>query len=176
MADRSRRRQPAGRTVLARMGTRGFRKPRGGDSDETPNSCSTASESGCRRPGRFLPTRFQAGEGPGHCAGSPPPSDPVHAEALEQIDELLKWDRAMRADAFDSVHQMRVIIRKIRSLLQASEGAFGLTDDASILRELRELAAVLGVARDAGSWPNATSGRWPRCHRNWSAARYGNGW
>lgn len=85
----------------------------------------------------------------GTAPAPPPPSDPVHAEVLEQIDELLRWDRAMRADAFDSVHQMRVITRKIRSLLQASEGAFGLTDDAWILGELRELAAVLGVARDA---------------------------
>jgi CHAD domain-containing protein len=47
------------------------------------------------------------------------------------------------------VHQMRVTIRQIRSLLQASEEAFGITDDATILTELRELAGVLGVARDA---------------------------
>jgi CHAD domain-containing protein len=60
-----------------------------------------------------------------------PPADPV------------------RADAYDSVHQMRVTTRKIRSLLQASEGAFGITDDAWILDELRQLAATLGVARDA---------------------------
>ena len=79
----------------------------------------------------------------------PPPADPVHAAVLTQIDELLVWDRAVRADAFDSVHQMRVTTRKIRSLLQASEDAFGLDDDAWILRELRELAAVLGIARDA---------------------------
>ena len=59
------------------------------------------------------------------------------------------WDRAVRADAYDSVHQMRVTTRKIRSLLQASEGAFGISDDAWILDELRQLAAVLGVARDA---------------------------
>ena len=44
---------------------------------------------------------------------------------------------------------MRVTIRQIRSLLQASEEAFGITDDATILTELRELAGVLGVARDA---------------------------
>jgi CHAD domain-containing protein len=44
---------------------------------------------------------------------------------------------------------MRVTIRQIRSLLQASEEEFGLTDDATILTELRELAGVLGIARDA---------------------------
>jgi CHAD domain-containing protein len=78
-----------------------------------------------------------------------PPADPVHRAVAEQVEELLVWDRAVRADAYDSVHQMRVTTRKIRSLLQASEGAFGISDDAWILDELRQLAAVLGVARDA---------------------------
>ncbi|MCX2932664.1 CYTH and CHAD domain-containing protein [Mycobacterium sp. CVI_P3] len=76
-------------------------------------------------------------------------SDPVHQAVAEQVEQLLVWDRAVRADTYDSVHQMRVITRKIRSLLQASEESFGLTDDAWILDELRQLAAVLGVARDA---------------------------
>src|SRR5262249_900775 len=44
---------------------------------------------------------------------------------------------------------MRVTTRKIRSLLQMSPDSFGLSDDASILDELRELASVLGEARDA---------------------------
>jgi CHAD domain-containing protein len=67
----------------------------------------------------------------------------------EQVEELLVWDRAVRADVYDSVHQMRVTTRKIRSLLQSSEDAFGISDDAWILDELKQLAAVLGVARDA---------------------------
>jgi CHAD domain-containing protein len=78
-----------------------------------------------------------------------PPSDPVHRAVAEQVAALLSWDRAVRADADDAVHQMRVTIRQIRSLLQASEEEFGLTDDATILTELRELAGVLGIARDA---------------------------
>jgi CHAD domain-containing protein len=78
-----------------------------------------------------------------------PPADPVHRAVAEQVEQLLVWDRAVRADGYDSVHQMRVTTRKIRSLLQASEGAFGIADDAWILDELRQLAAVLGVARDA---------------------------
>ncbi len=80
---------------------------------------------------------------------SEPPSDPVHRAVAEQVERLLEWDRAVRADAYDSVHQMRVATRQIRSLLQAAEDAFGLTDDAWVLGELRELAAVLGTARDA---------------------------
>ena len=76
-------------------------------------------------------------------------ADPMHRAVAAQIERLLESDRAVRADADDAVHQMRVATRQIRSLLQASEEAFGLTDDAWILGELRELAAVLGVARDA---------------------------
>jgi CHAD domain-containing protein len=78
-----------------------------------------------------------------------PPADPVHRAVAEQVEQLLVWDRAVRADADDSVHQMRVTTRKIRSLLQSSEGAFGISEDAWILDELRQLAAVLGLARDA---------------------------
>ena len=80
---------------------------------------------------------------------APPPDDPVHRAVAEQVEQMLVWDRAVRADVYDSVHQMRVTTRKIRSLLQSAEGAFGLSDDAWILDELRQLASVLGVARDA---------------------------
>ena len=78
-----------------------------------------------------------------------PPADPVHRAVAEQVNRLLEWDRAVRADGDDAVHQMRVTTRQIRSLLQASEVAFGLTEGSSILTELRELAGVLGTARDA---------------------------
>lgn len=77
------------------------------------------------------------------------PDDPVHRAVADQVEQLLVWDRAVRADAYDSVHQMRVTTRKIRSLLQAAEASFGISSDAWILDELRQLAAVLGVARDA---------------------------
>ena len=76
-------------------------------------------------------------------------ADPIHRAVAEQVDLLVEWDRSVRADVYDSVHQMRVTTRKIRSLLQASEGAFGISDDAWVLDELRQLASVLGVARDA---------------------------
>ncbi|ORW49275.1 hypothetical protein AWB90_10320 [Mycobacterium paraense] len=77
------------------------------------------------------------------------PADPVHRAVAEQVAELLVWDRAVRADAYDAVHQMRVTIRKIRSLLADSQGAAESSDIAWIQDELRELANVLGVARDA---------------------------
>jgi CHAD domain-containing protein len=80
---------------------------------------------------------------------APRAEDPVHRAVADQIEELLVWDRAVRADAWDSVHQMRVVTRKIRSLVKGSEESFGLSEDSPLLDELRELAGVLGVARDA---------------------------
>lgn len=77
------------------------------------------------------------------------PRDAVHRAIAEQVAEMVVWDRAVRADAWDSVHQLRVVTRKIRSLLRASEDSFGIDDDAWILDELKLLAGVLGVARDA---------------------------
>ncbi len=81
--------------------------------------------------------------------GTQPPADPVHRAVAEQIDQLLVWDRALRADVPDAVHQMRVTTRKIRSLLRDSQDSFGSTNSEWVQDELRELAGVLGVARDA---------------------------
>ncbi|MBY0388965.1 MAG: CYTH and CHAD domain-containing protein [Mycobacterium pseudokansasii] len=82
-------------------------------------------------------------------AREPAPVDPVHRAVAQHVEELLTWDRAVRADVDDSVHQMRVTTRKIRSLLREAPDSFGLADGAWVLDELRELAGVLGVARDA---------------------------
>src|SRR6185437_9945720 len=68
--------------------------------------------------------------------------DRAHWTVGEQFENLLRWDRAVRVDAPDAVHQMRVAIRTIRSLLQASPAVFGLSGDAWLLEELRELATV----------------------------------
>ncbi|MGH3579988.1 MAG: CHAD domain-containing protein [Mycobacterium sp.] len=76
---------------------------------------------------------------------APATTDPVHRAVAENVDALLEWDRAVRADVWDSVHQMRVTTRKIRSLLAEESG----TDNAWVLEELKQLAAVLGTARDA---------------------------
>ncbi|OBB97049.1 CYTH and CHAD domain-containing protein [Mycobacterium sp. 852002-30065_SCH5024008] len=78
-----------------------------------------------------------------------PAEHPLQRAVAEQIRELLVWDRAVRADAFDSIHQMRVTTRKLRSLLRDYQESFGLPDDGWVLDELRELAAILGIARDA---------------------------
>jgi len=77
------------------------------------------------------------------------PTDSVHRAVARQIEKLITCDRSVRVDTPDSIHQMRVIVRTVRSLIQASPSAFGLSEDASILRELKDFAAVLGSARDA---------------------------
>src|SRR6202012_5681577 len=102
----------------------------------------------------FCDDHVTAGQGAklGGVLGTAPkglPAEPMHRALAEQIGELLVWDRAVRAEADDAVHQMRVTARKIRSLLQAAPDSFGLNDDAPIVGELRELGNVLGVARDA---------------------------
>ena len=81
--------------------------------------------------------------------GAQQPENPLHRAIGEQVRELLVWDRAVRADAYDSIHQMRVTTRKLRSLLRDYQDSFGLPEDGWVLDELRELAGILGTARDA---------------------------
>lgn len=70
--------------------------------------------------------------------GSSIPATPVR----QAVDELLVWDRAVRADADDAVHQMRVRIRKLRRLLKTSPPS-GAADRDWIIRRLGQLGAVL---------------------------------
>lgn len=70
--------------------------------------------------------------------------DPIRCAIAEQVASLPVIERAVRADAEDAVHQLRVSIRRIRSLLRAVPGSFSDIDG-----ELRWLAGVFGTARDA---------------------------
>ncbi|MGK2866600.1 MAG: CHAD domain-containing protein [Mycobacterium sp.] len=119
-------------------------------------------------------------------APTPEASDPVRRAVAENVAELVSWDRAVRADVYDSVHQMRVTTRKIRSLL--ADGSFDLADDSWILDELKLLAGVLGVARDAevlaekyeeaidGLAPELVRGPVRRRLVDGARQRYANGW
>ncbi|MGK2901910.1 MAG: CHAD domain-containing protein [Mycobacterium sp.] len=112
--------------------------------------------------------------------------DPVRRAVAASVEELVSWDRAVRADVYDSVHQMRVTTRKIRSLL--ADGAFGLAEDMWILDELKVLAGLLGVARDAEvlaeRYAHAIDGLAPELVRGpvrgrlveGARQRYANGW
>ena len=74
----------------------------------------------------------------------PPATDPLHRAVAEQLDELLVWDRAVRAEADDAVHQMRVTTRRMRSLLQASPDSFALPEDNSDPRRAARAGEYLG--------------------------------
>ena len=73
----------------------------------------------------------------------------MHRAVAEQVEQLLVWDRAVRADVYDSVHQMRVTTRKIRSLLQASEECVRPFRRRLDPRRVASAGRRLGVARDA---------------------------
>ncbi|MGU3294029.1 CYTH and CHAD domain-containing protein [Williamsia sp. M5A3_1d] len=91
---------------------------------------------------------------PSHRSTKPLPKNPtalelVITELSRHRDQLVEWDPAVRADVDDAVHQMRVATRRLRSVLRAFDTVLGGTARDTIGDELRELASVLGVARDA---------------------------
>lgn len=77
------------------------------------------------------------------------PVGPVDAALRETRDRIVDYTPRVRADEYDSVHQMRVATRTMRSLLETFEGAYNGTDVAHLEAELKHTAAVLGSARDA---------------------------
>ncbi|NKY88284.1 CHAD domain-containing protein [Nocardia veterana] len=73
----------------------------------------------------------------------------VVAALGEDVDRLLSAEPKVRADEPDSVHQMRVATRRLRSVLRSYRKVFQRKDIDAIRDELRWLAGLLGVARDA---------------------------
>lgn len=80
-------------------------------------------------------------------------SEPTGADVLAAMlarltGELQRWDFAVRIDAPDSVHQLRVRSRALRAVLQAARGF--VTEDvvADLEQRLKGVARVLGDARD----------------------------
>ncbi|MEV0105237.1 CHAD domain-containing protein [Nocardia sp. NPDC050799] len=65
------------------------------------------------------------------------------------IERLLTAEPEVRADADDSVHQMRVATRRLRSVLRSYKKLIDPDADSRMRTELAWLAGLLGVARDA---------------------------
>lgn len=65
------------------------------------------------------------------------------------VDRLVGAEPAVRADHDDSIHQMRVATRRIRSVLRSYRSVFERAEIDEIRLELKWLAGILGVARDA---------------------------
>ncbi|WP_288831369.1 CYTH and CHAD domain-containing protein [uncultured Corynebacterium sp.] len=77
------------------------------------------------------------------------PAGAVVASLRKQRDSIVDWEPRVRADEWDSVHQMRVSTREMRSLLETFEGILEGDQLHHLEAELKETAAVLGTARDA---------------------------
>lgn len=71
----------------------------------------------------------------------------LHSLALHR-DSLITWDPLVRENAYDSVHQLRVTARKLRSVLSSFPRILDPESIAGLAGDLRELGEVLGEARD----------------------------
>jgi CHAD domain-containing protein len=69
--------------------------------------------------------------------------------AAAQVAALQAADPQVRRDAPDSVHQMRVATRRLRSTLKSFGGVLSAGDTGPIGAELKWLGGVLGAPRDA---------------------------
>lgn len=97
---------------------------------------------------RALGPRQQAA--PDRCAGAPRGSaaSVVQTYVAEQLRRIRELDPLVRADVPDAVHQMRVALRRTRSVLATADEVLD-EDAARTLRdEMRWLAGLLGQARD----------------------------
>ncbi|MCF4006222.1 CYTH and CHAD domain-containing protein [Corynebacterium uropygiale] len=105
------------------------------------------------------PSKLMSALGESIANAPTPPSEPEIDEdspaagvlaALEaNRDKLVDYDPRVRRDEWDSVHQMRVATRELRSHLQTFEGILRGETVTHIESELKLLAGVLGQARDA---------------------------
>jgi CHAD domain-containing protein len=73
----------------------------------------------------------------------------VLAYLREQADRLRRFDPLVRRDAPDSVHQMRVASRRLRSALQAYRRVLDRDATRPLTEELKWLAGELAPARDS---------------------------
>lgn len=78
-----------------------------------------------------------------------PAADVVRARLVEQRAELLRRDPGVREDVADSVHQMRVACRRLRTVLATYRPVLDRTVTDPVRDELGWLASVLGEVRDS---------------------------
>ncbi|MCS5480755.1 CYTH and CHAD domain-containing protein [Corynebacterium sp. YIM 101645] len=77
------------------------------------------------------------------------PAAAVIAALKLNRDKLLEYDPKVRRDEWDSIHQMRVATRELRSHMETFNGILGGEELEHIEAELKLLAGMLGHARDA---------------------------
>ncbi|HEU4674475.1 MAG TPA: CYTH and CHAD domain-containing protein [Motilibacteraceae bacterium] len=74
--------------------------------------------------------------------------DVLTAYVRTQVDAIVSLDPLVRRDAEDALHRMRVATRRLRSALRSYSALLDRSVTDPLADRLRELAAVLGGARD----------------------------
>lgn len=74
--------------------------------------------------------------------------DVLTAYVRTQVDAIVSLDPLVRRDAEDALHRMRVATRRLRSLLRSYAALLDRPVTDPLADRLKELAAVLGGARD----------------------------
>lgn len=77
------------------------------------------------------------------------PHEPVGEWWRDQVAALHRWGRLVLRDEDDSVHQMRVTVRRLRSVLATYRPLLDTEWSEPLRAELKWLAALLGDVRDA---------------------------
>src|SRR6202012_6078925 len=109
------------------------------------NGSAVALASPDRRQSAQPPARARAGRG---VTRRPAAGDVLMAYTSAQADRLKALDPLVRGAAPDSVHQMRVAARRLRSTLQAYPAILPKSATQHLRAELKWLGEVLGEARD----------------------------
>jgi CHAD domain-containing protein len=86
---------------------------------------------------------------PERLGSAPAAAEVVVAYLAAERDHLAGQDLAVRLDRPDSIHQMRVATRRLRSTLRTFGGLFADGSTAQVEAELKWLGTELGAARDA---------------------------
>ncbi|MGI5398932.1 CHAD domain-containing protein [Streptomyces sp. CA-135486] len=117
-----------------------------------PSKLARALAETAPKAGKRATREGPAAEQPPGTATAEPAPDTAGAYILaylrEQRDALLAYDPAVRRDLPDSVHQMRVATRRLRSAFRSYRKIIDRAVTDPIGEELKWLAAELGVARD----------------------------
>jgi CHAD domain-containing protein len=98
---------------------------------------------------RALGDAFPTDPAPSAPQPDSPAGEIVRLRLAEQTAELVRRDPLVRCDAPDSVHKMRVATRRLRSALATYRPLLDREVTEPVRDELKELARVLGEARDA---------------------------
>ena len=127
--------------------TRTRSNARAGRSPKTP--ATPAASTRRTRPGRVSPAPLH----PVPIAGSRPKPSASAAEVVQaylkvQVATLRSLEPKVRADEFDSVHQMRVATRRLRATLRSFGKVIPRPATEKVAGELTWLGGLLGEARD----------------------------